>query len=156
MLGTKNEFIRYCPCFSNMHKTLEKLLHSLGFICSVADALLCYRSFKEHVELIFFLIDDFILGTVPDKAKNFIDSVKRKFNMHYMRFPNKALSIQLIRDMKRIHFYKKKSEIKIIDELELKEAIEKKTLLLPYLKLPSVKEVPNTVVINYYRIVHKN
>lgn len=51
------------------HKTLEKLLHSLGFIRLVADACLYYRKDKILPELIFFHVDDLILRSTPEKRK---------------------------------------------------------------------------------------
>lgn len=75
------------------YKTLENLLHKLGFLRLVADTCLYYRKLNRIVELIFFHVGDLILCTTPEKAKAFINSVKNKFGIHDFGFSIKVLGI---------------------------------------------------------------
>lgn len=133
------------------HKTLELLLHNLGFVRSVADACLYYRRTKTLTELIFFHVDDLILCTVPNSAKAFIESVKKKFKIHDMGFPTETLGIQIRRDSSGIHLSTKRSEEKILLEFEMEDSGVLRTPLPPGLKLPALTQVPNPVNITKYR-----
>ncbi len=133
------------------HDTLETFLRNLEFLRSVADACLYYRKSKLTTEIIFFHVDDLILCTVPDKAKEFIKAVKKKFDIHDMGFPNEILGIQVIRDKFGIRLSTKNNELKIIEEFELSDAMRMNTPLPPGLKLPSLDDVPNPVIIEKYR-----
>lgn len=133
------------------YKTLEKLLHNLGFIRSVADACLYYRRNENLTELIFFHVDDLILCTTSDKAKEFVRFVKEKFDIHELGFPTEALGIQIRRDKEGIHLSTAKSELKIIKEFEMNDATASSTPLPPGLILPSLKAVQNPIVIGKYR-----
>ena len=133
------------------HKTLEKLLNSLLFTRSVADACMYFRKTDEHTEIIFFHVDDLILCTVPQKAKDFISSVKKKFSIHDLGFPTEVLGIQVRRDKAGIYLSTEKSERKIIKEFEMDETMILETPLPPGYNLPSLDEVPDAVVIDKYR-----
>ena len=133
------------------HKTLENFLHSLGFLRSVADACLYYRKKKGLTDLIFFHVDDLILCTIHEEAKTFLKCVKKKFEIHDLGFPTEALGIQIRRDKSGIHLSTKKSEEKLIEEFEMKDAASLSTPLPPGLKLPPLADVPDAIVIDKYR-----
>ena len=73
--------------------------------------------------------------------------MKKKFEIHDLRFPTEVLGIQIRRDETGIYFSTRKSEAKIIEEYEINDPGVLNTPLPPGHKLPPLDELPDVVVI---------
>ena len=81
------------------YKTLSDFLRKIGFTRTASDACLYYRTGKDTVDLIFFYVDDLMVCSKSEHAQQIIKTIKYKFEIHDLGFPNEMLGLKIVRSI---------------------------------------------------------